>query len=130
MAKVASVGIPVKLLHEGLGHTITIETKTGSLFRGILENAEDNMNMLVQGVTVTHKDGKVLSLEQVYIRGSQVQMVIFPDMLRHAPMFKLADRGKGRRPLGLVGMRRAMNMRNARGRGGPGRGRGRGGGPF
>ena len=53
-------------------------------------------------------------------------MVIFPDMLRHAPMFKLADRGKGRRPLGLVGMRRAMNMRNARGRGGRG-GRGRGG---
>ena len=30
------------------------------------------MNMLIQGVTVTHKDGKVLSLEQVYIRGSQV----------------------------------------------------------
>ncbi|CDI84144.1 small nuclear ribonucleoprotein, putative [Eimeria acervulina] len=120
MAKVASIGIPVKLLHEGLGHTITVETKTGSLYRGTLENAEDNMNMLIQGVSVTHKDGKVLSLEQV-------QMVIFPDMLRHAPMFKFADRSKGRRPLGLVGMRRAMNMRNARGRGGRG-GRGRGGG--
>ncbi|OEH73804.1 small nuclear protein [Cyclospora cayetanensis] len=71
MAKVASVGIPVKLLHEGLGHTITVETKSGSLYRGILENAEDNMNILVQGVTVTYKDGKVLNLEQVYIRGSQ-----------------------------------------------------------
>ncbi|XP_026190115.1 small nuclear ribonucleoprotein SmD3b [Cyclospora cayetanensis] len=117
MAKVASVGIPVKLLHEGLGHTITVETKSGSLYRGILENAEDNMNILVQGVTVTYKDGKVLNLEQV-------QMVIFPDMLRHAPMFKLQDRSKGRRPLGLVGVRRAMNMRNARGRGPRGRGRG------
>lgn len=76
MAKVASVGVPVKLLHEGLGHTITVETKTGELYRGLLENAEDNMNVLIQGVTVTHKDGKVMALEQVYIRGSQVSSPI------------------------------------------------------
>lgn len=59
-------------------------------------------------------------------------------MLRHAPFFRMMDKnGKYKRPLGLVGMRRAMNMRarGARvargGRGslsGGGRGGGRGGG--
>ncbi|EPR60838.1 LSM domain-containing protein [Toxoplasma gondii TgCatPRC2] len=128
----ATVGTPVKLLYEGLGHTVTVEIKSGEVYRGVLENAEDNMNCLLQTVTVTHRDGRVVSLEQVYIRGSQVKFIVFPDMLRHAPFFRMVDKaGKYKRALGLVGMRRAMNMRArgarvARARGG-GRGGGRGG---
>lgn len=32
----AGLGIPVKLLHESLGHIVTVELKTGQLYRGKL----------------------------------------------------------------------------------------------
>jgi small nuclear ribonucleoprotein D3 len=32
----AGLGIPVKLLHESLGHVVTVELKTGQLYRGKL----------------------------------------------------------------------------------------------
>jgi small nuclear ribonucleoprotein D3 len=31
-----SIGVPIKLLHEAQGHIITIELKTGSVYRGTL----------------------------------------------------------------------------------------------
>ncbi|OLP85887.1 Small nuclear ribonucleoprotein Sm D3 [Symbiodinium microadriaticum] len=92
----AGLGIPVKLLHEGIGHTVTCELKTGEMYRGHLMNCEDNMNAMLEGVTVTGRDGKVTNLEQVYLRGSQIRYFILPDMLRHAPMFKKKGRGAGR----------------------------------
>lgn len=35
-----SVGVPIKLLHESENHIVTIEIKTGELFRGYLTEAE------------------------------------------------------------------------------------------
>ena len=32
----SGLGVPVKLLHESLGHIITVELKTGQLYRGKL----------------------------------------------------------------------------------------------
>ena len=32
----AGLGVPIKLLHESLGHVITVELKTGQLYRGKL----------------------------------------------------------------------------------------------
>ncbi|AFZ81210.1 LSM domain-containing protein [Theileria equi strain WA] len=91
-----SIGIPVKLLYEGIGHIVTAELQNSQLYRGTLTNVEDNMNCLLEGVTLTMKDGKTLALEQVYLRGSQIRFMVFPDMLRHAPMFKqnAKDRSK------------------------------------
>ncbi|UKK02628.1 snRNP protein [Theileria orientalis] len=83
-----SIGAPVKLLYEGIGHIVTIELQNSNLYRGTLTNVEDNMNCLLEGVTMTTKDGRTLALEQVYLRGAQILFMIFPDMLRHAPMFK------------------------------------------
>jgi len=38
----AGLGVPIKLLHESLGHIITVELKTGQLYRGKLaEGAVD-----------------------------------------------------------------------------------------
>ena len=34
------LGVPVKLLHESLGHIITVELKTGQLYRGKLAEGE------------------------------------------------------------------------------------------
>ncbi len=38
------VGIPIILLHDAEGATITIEMKNGSVVRGILDDVQDNMN--------------------------------------------------------------------------------------
>ena len=34
----ANLGVPVKLLHESLGHVITVELKTGEVSQGLQEN--------------------------------------------------------------------------------------------
>lgn len=105
------------------------------------------MNALIEGVTATARDGKVTNLEvshflywiwfcvlsifsydqQVYIRGSQIRLVIFPDMLRHSPMFKMLASKNKNRSLGLAGQKKTMAMRARAGtammRGGRGRGR-------
>ena len=103
----SGLGIPVKLLHESLGHIITVELKTGQLYRGKLAEgawtapreskyclanaqniliAEDNLNISLKDITVTGRDGRVSQLDQVYIRGSMVRFFIVPDMLQNAPM--------------------------------------------
>ncbi|PRD33630.1 UNVERIFIED_CONTAM: SmD3 [Trichonephila clavipes] len=84
-----SLGVPVKVLHEAEGHTVTLETNTGEVYRGKLVEAEDNMNCQMSGITVTYRNGKVGKLENIYIRGSKIRFLILPDMLKNAPMFKL-----------------------------------------
>jgi small nuclear ribonucleoprotein D3 len=100
----AGLGVPVKLLHESLGHVVTVELKTGQLYRGKLAegavifdtlidhadlfiSAEDNLNISLKDITVTGRDGRVSQLDQVYIRGSMVRFFIVPDMLQNAPMY-------------------------------------------
>jgi small nuclear ribonucleoprotein D3 len=48
------LGVPVKLLHESLGHIITVELKTGQLYRGKLaEGATDSFILHLVFWTVT-----------------------------------------------------------------------------
>lgn len=42
------VGIPVILLHDAEGGIVTVEMKNGSVYRGLLEEAQDNMNMTMR----------------------------------------------------------------------------------
>eukprot|EP01101_Sappina_pedata_P007469 TRINITY_DN3968_c0_g1_i1.p1 TRINITY_DN3968_c0_g1~~TRINITY_DN3968_c0_g1_i1.p1 ORF type:complete len:128 (-),score=45.11 TRINITY_DN3968_c0_g1_i1:122-505(-) len=119
-----SIGVPIKLLHESEKHTITLETKGGEIYRGILIEAEDNMNCQMGNVTLTARDGRILTLEHVYIRGSQIRFFILPDMLKHAPMFKkVADSKKGS---GVGSASVPSTVGRGRGRGGVMEGRGRG----
>ncbi|KAK3255413.1 Small nuclear ribonucleoprotein SmD3b [Cymbomonas tetramitiformis] len=91
------IGIPIKLLHEAEGHTVTVELKTGETYRGQLLESEDNWNLQMQGITYTAKDGKVSQLEHIFLRGSKIRFLIIPDMLKNAPMFKRIDpKTKGR----------------------------------
>ena len=83
-----SIGIPIKLLHEAEGHIVTLETTVGEVYRGKLVEAEDNMNVQLQNIQVTARDGRVTQSEQVFIRGSMIRFLILPDMLKNAPMFK------------------------------------------
>ncbi len=82
------ISIPLKVLHESKGHVVSIELKSGELYRGQLMHVEDTMNCLLENVKVTAKDGQLSAMDQVYIRGAQIWWVSVPDALRHAPFLK------------------------------------------
>eukprot|EP00591_Stephanopyxis_turris_P008731 CAMPEP_0195526260 /NCGR_PEP_ID=MMETSP0794_2-20130614/27213_1 /TAXON_ID=515487 /ORGANISM="Stephanopyxis turris, Strain CCMP 815" /LENGTH=73 /DNA_ID=CAMNT_0040656897 /DNA_START=12 /DNA_END=230 /DNA_ORIENTATION=+ len=72
----SAAGIPIRLLLEGEGNPVTVELKTGEVYRGFLLAAEENMNCQLSKVTLTHRDGRVSKLEHVYLRGSQVRFFV------------------------------------------------------
>ncbi|KAI3633375.1 hypothetical protein MIR68_008322 [Amoeboaphelidium protococcarum] len=101
-----SVSVPIKLLHECIGHIVTVELNSGEIYRGLLHDAEDSMNIQlvaappssqsaqtppkepsIDGVLLTHRDGKKEIIEHAFIRGSNVRYIIAPDMLRASPIF-------------------------------------------
>ena len=59
--------MPVKLLKEGEGHVVTAELKSGDVYRGLLVESEDTMNVHLSDVTHTARNGKVSKLEQVRV---------------------------------------------------------------
>lgn len=101
-----SIGIPIKLLHEAEGHVVTLETTAGEVYRGKLVEAEDNMNVQLQNIQVTARDGRTTQSEQVFIRGSMIRFLILPDMLKNAPMFK--PKPTGSRGMGAGGGKSAL----------------------
>ena len=42
------VGIPLILLHDAEGGIVTVEMKDGSMYRGNLDDAQDNMNLTIK----------------------------------------------------------------------------------
>lgn len=51
------------------------------------------MNVVLT-VTMTGRDGRVSKLEQVYLRGSHIKLVVLPDVLKNAPVFKPVQKMK------------------------------------
>ena len=101
-----SVGIPVKLFREAESHPVTVELKSGDVYRGTLEESEDSMSCLLKAVHHTARDGRVVRLEAVYLRGSQIRFVVLPELLKGAPLFQCVAGGggaaAGQGPPGLV----------------------------
>jgi small nuclear ribonucleoprotein D3 len=92
------VGIPIILLHDAEGGIVTIELKSGDTYRGFLEEAQDNMNCTMKDCMKVHADGRESQVQIAYIRGSQINFIILPDMLQKAPFFnriKLWRKHKG-----------------------------------
>lgn len=50
-----AIGVPLKLLHDGEGHVVTVELKNGEIYRGLLAEVEDTMNCQL-------KEGKIFEL--------------------------------------------------------------------
>lgn len=90
---------------------MTAELKSGEVYRGLLLESEDTMNVQLSDVTHTARNGKVSKLEQVYLRGSHLKFIVLPEILKNAPVFKK-----------VAGMKRKPDA----GRGGRGGGAGRG----
>jgi len=132
------VGIPIVVLHDCEGAVIEIETKNGELIRGLLFEAEDQMNLYLKNCIIRDINGVKRKSKQVYVRGTEILFIILPDMLKHAPMFNRIKHWRkhgGAPPEGVgqaVGqaaaiIRKANERRDFAGRGG-GRFGGRGGG--
>jgi len=49
-----------------------VETRTGELYRGLLDEAEDNMNLIMRDSTKTNVHGKESRVDLVYIKGANV----------------------------------------------------------
>jgi small nuclear ribonucleoprotein D3 len=65
-----------------------MQMKNGEIYRGLLLNAEDTMNMTISEVIRTARNGQVSKLPTVYLRGSGIRFVALPELLRNAPAFK------------------------------------------
>jgi small nuclear ribonucleoprotein D3 len=84
----AEKSAPIKVLHEGEGHKVTVQLKNGEEYRGLLTKAEDNMNVHLSKVVMVGRDGQSRKLESVFLRGSTVRYFVLPDILKEAPIFK------------------------------------------
>jgi small nuclear ribonucleoprotein D3 len=62
--------------------------KNGEIYRGMLINAEETMNMTISDVVRTARNGQVSKLPTVYLRGSGVRFISLPELLKNAPVFK------------------------------------------
>ena len=100
------VGIPLILMHDAEGTIVTIETQNGDSYRGFLDEAEDNMNCILKDVTKTTADGRKSQVDHVFLRGSHIAFMIFPSMLKKAPIFNrvpIWKKFKGNPPQGAQG---------------------------
>jgi small nuclear ribonucleoprotein D3 len=73
------------------------ELKSSVMARGKLEESEDNFNCHLKDVTLTYPDGKETFAPAMFVRGSQIRLIVLPEILKLAPMFKrvfLAKKGK------------------------------------
>jgi small nuclear ribonucleoprotein D3 len=114
-----SVGIPVKLFREAESHPVTVELKSGDVYRGTLEESEDSMSCLLKAVHHTARDGRVVRLEAVYLRGSQIRFVVLPELLKGAPLFQCVggrEEREGQRRAASWGRRRLAATPLARAR--------------
>jgi small nuclear ribonucleoprotein D3 len=67
---------------------VTVELKNGEIYRGRLAEVEDTMNCQLKEVTMTGRDGRVVKMENVFVRGGLVKFIVLPDLLKSAPIFK------------------------------------------
>ena len=74
------IGMPTLLLYEAEGCTILVQTRDGSLYRGRLEDVEDNWNLHMMSVVMRRKSSKTdIPLNKLFIRGANVSFIVIPD---------------------------------------------------
>lgn len=86
-----SAGVPVKLLHEAAGFSVTIELISGDVYCGTLRMVEDNMNCYLHDVIHTAPDGQQVRVDSAYLRGSNILFVKVPDIFANARLFRTGE---------------------------------------
>jgi small nuclear ribonucleoprotein D3 len=77
---------PVKFLYEAKPFIITIETKNEMKFRGKLVFLENNMNCFLENSMIQEKNGKIRNSRKIFIRGSEIKLVVLPEILKNLPL--------------------------------------------
>lgn len=117
--------LPLSLLTTAKGNPMLVELKNGDTYNGTLVNADSWMNILLEGVICTSRDGdRFWKLSEIYVRGNSIKYLRIKDELidqvveeEAKEKNKFVRRGRGGR----------VNTMGTRGRGGHRGGR-RGGG--
>ena len=66
-----------------------VETKSHELIRALLFEATDQQNLYLKNAVITDPVTLVQRKSpQVYVRGCEIVLIVLPDMLKHAPMFR------------------------------------------
>ena len=60
-------GVPIKLLHEGVGQTVLVALKNGEEYRGTLLEAEDTMNCQLKEGESESSFAQTVSLPVVFV---------------------------------------------------------------
>lgn len=74
-----NLGVPCKLLQEFKDRKITVEANSGEVYRGILNDVEENLSLSLDDVKATSIDGQVIKMKSVYLKGSRIRLVSLPD---------------------------------------------------
>ena len=77
-----TIGIPVKLIHEAVGHVITVELKGGASYRGTLY---DGMSLAILFASPRH------SMAMLSDRFADPSLPCFPDMVDGDDMMRIAE---------------------------------------
>lgn len=72
--------LPLSLLTSAQGQTVLVELKNGETYNGILLNCDTYMNMNLQNVVCTSRDGdKFWKIPSCYIRGNSIRYLCMQD---------------------------------------------------
>eukprot|EP01096_Ripella_sp_DP13-Kostka_P004334 TRINITY_DN1651_c0_g1_i1.p1 TRINITY_DN1651_c0_g1~~TRINITY_DN1651_c0_g1_i1.p1 ORF type:complete len:170 (-),score=73.54 TRINITY_DN1651_c0_g1_i1:4-492(-) len=79
--------LPLSLLKAGQGHPLLIELKNGQTFNGRLASCDSFMNINLQDVIWTSKDGdRFWKIPSCYIRGSTIKYMCLPsEVIQQVP---------------------------------------------
>lgn len=75
------VGVPTLILYEAEGCTDLVQTRDGSIFRGMISEVEDNWNLNMKTVIMKAKGSdEEIPFSMLYIRGAQIEFIVLPEM--------------------------------------------------
>jgi small nuclear ribonucleoprotein (snRNP)-like protein len=85
------MSIPVRLVHESRGQTVTVELDNGETYEGTLTGADNQLNVELSKVKVTDKKGRTRDVERILLRGSTITFFGLPPTLPIAPIVAEAE---------------------------------------
>lgn len=82
------LSVPLKLLYECENFQLTVELDNGIKVTGKLIQMDDLMNLTLDDVVLTEANGHNIKVERMMVRGSLIQFIVLPPILRHSPFLK------------------------------------------
>eukprot|EP00020_Sapocribrum_chincoteaguense_P006747 CAMPEP_0170755942 /NCGR_PEP_ID=MMETSP0437-20130122/13774_1 /TAXON_ID=0 /ORGANISM="Sexangularia sp." /LENGTH=116 /DNA_ID=CAMNT_0011095119 /DNA_START=30 /DNA_END=380 /DNA_ORIENTATION=+ len=81
-----SVGIPIRILHECIGHSVSIDLKNGMTVRGRVEEVEDSMGVRLSAAEIRGGPNGTRAAAALYVRGALIRFIVLPNVLEAAPL--------------------------------------------